>query len=170
MGVCRDMKNCSMYAGVQCTQVFNLTGSTVCGLWWQDPPELLSDIYRYISMDGDIPALQDRWYNRDRQRERHVMKLRAKGQINFPELICQQGAPLCLTNDKMPHTATSHLPAITAEPQPVGEHHRYQCTFSMDLVNSSLTGQLVLSPHPGATPMAEWSCNRNMTARYSADI
>ena len=28
MGVCRDMKNCSMYAGVQCTQVFNLTGST----------------------------------------------------------------------------------------------------------------------------------------------
>ena len=23
------MKNCSMYAGVQCTQVFNLTGSTV---------------------------------------------------------------------------------------------------------------------------------------------
>ena len=29
MGVCRDMKNCSMYAGVQCTQVFNLTGSAV---------------------------------------------------------------------------------------------------------------------------------------------
>ena len=29
MGVCPDMKNSSMYAGVQCTQVFNLTGSTV---------------------------------------------------------------------------------------------------------------------------------------------
>ena len=29
MGVCRDMKRFSMYAGVQCTQVFNLTGSTV---------------------------------------------------------------------------------------------------------------------------------------------
>ena len=29
MGVCRDMKNCILYAGVQCTQVFNLTGSTV---------------------------------------------------------------------------------------------------------------------------------------------
>ena len=31
MGMCRDMKNCSMYGGVQCTQVFNLAGSTVIG-------------------------------------------------------------------------------------------------------------------------------------------
>ena len=29
MGVCLDMKFFSMYAGVQCTQVFNLTDSIV---------------------------------------------------------------------------------------------------------------------------------------------
>ena len=28
MGVCQDMKICSMYVGVQCPQVFNLAGST----------------------------------------------------------------------------------------------------------------------------------------------
>ena len=32
-GVCQDMKNCSMYAGVQCTQVFNLTGSTALAVY-----------------------------------------------------------------------------------------------------------------------------------------
>ena len=39
MGVCRDMKNCSMYAGVQCTQVFNLAGSTVSPFCTIDPNE-----------------------------------------------------------------------------------------------------------------------------------